>query len=427
MLATASTGASLRCQPCYTLSELTTTELDIEMDKRHSSPTSSPRPRTFRKRSNSFPISEALGCSTPEAELLMLEGRAARVKRRHNRRRDGIETFRPQDHMSYLLQGSVVSETIDGEPSSPPEPRAARHARIPSNTSNATDRSTSTIVASTHPSAEQSWVTPVRATSPLGDYSAHLAKFIQSQLNSIPTYRPGAAISPQSCPDLSFPKSPLQSPVKPASTRRHMAAPGVIEIPGVRPPARSAFSAWSSTDDDTDEEAPASDVSQVSQRADTYTPSVLGYYDQLNNSSFLFTSTPTGEEDPDTAIANSYPNNTEFPGTPNEPTSSAHEEDFPSSLFSRPSLLTSSSAPSFSSLSSGSYFEYKMPAAKAATLKPYSKVVPAISPFEGAALANVHDILVQSQQRVLVDGMSFDLARDFVMPDGGARQVHTPY
>ena len=405
------------------------------MEKRYSSPSSSPRPRAFRKRSNSFPISEALGCSTPEAELILAEGRAAvrtrLANRQRVRRREGTETFRPKDHIGYLSQQLAVPVADHGASTTPPASRAFRHSRIPSDASNATDRSTSTIIAPSQSSEEAPPRSPILSASPLEDYSAHLAQFIQSQLNSIPTYRVGTTISPRSCPDLPSSRSRPQSPIKPmtAPMRRHLEAPNSIVIPGIRPPARSAFSEWSSTDDDTDDEAPALPSTSASctlRKTEAYTPSLLGYYEQPNDSTFLFPSTPDEEEDdPDTAKANSFPNNSELPGMPDGAGAATQDDDYPSSAFSRLSLVTSSSAPSISSISTGSYFEFKTGISQPAD-KAVEKVVPAISPFEGAALANVHDILVQSQQRILVDGMSFDMIRDFSMPVEGSRRIQTP-
>jgi hypothetical protein len=45
------------------------------------------------------------------------------------------------------------------------------------------------------------------------------------------------------------------------------------------------------------------------------------------------------------------------------------------------------------------------------------KRLTAISPWEGGALANVHDVFIESQQRVQVDGMSFDMLREFNVPN----------
>ena len=176
---------------------------------------------------------------------------------------------------------------------------------------------------------------------------------------------------------------------------------------------------------------PDADASYAVQRVENYTPSVLGYYEQPNDSTFLFPSTPNvEEEDPDTAKGTSFPNNSKLPGMSDGFTDSVHEEDYPSSDFSRLSLVTSSSAPSMSSNSTGSYFEFSMPFSQKDDIQdkpmPSRKIIPAISPFEGSAFSHVHDIFVQSEQRVLVDGMSFDMVRDFTMPASGTRAVQTP-
>lgn len=415
------------------------------MDKRHSSPSSrarNPRPRTYRKRSNSFPISEALGCSTPEAELILAEGRAAvrsRLDRRRGRSRRN-EHFNPKDHIGYLAQSSIALEPADVDSPSP-----HRHARIPSDVS---IRSTSTIVAPSQPAVLETPKESNQPSSPLGDYSAQLAKFIQSQLNSIPTYGASdSSISPRSCPDLTFTRSAspvksINSPavplVKPVTMKRHVGAPSLIQIPSIRPPQKSAFSEWSSTDEEADDEdlpMPTTEIAQPVPKADAYTPSVLLYYEQSNDSTFLFTSTPAieGEDEPHIAKAFLFPAIPSPSGSHNEQ-SLTRDEDYQSSD-SRLPLLSSSSAPSFSSVSTGSYFEQTKPHPQVSVLKsrvlaavtpPLGKTIPAISPFEGADLANVHEILVQSQRSILVDGMSFDMIRDFAAPNGGMQRYQTP-
>jgi len=394
----------------------------------------SPRPVPYRQRSNSFPIVDALGCSTPEAELILAEGRAAVRSRHSSARRRGrsrreIETFRPQDHISYLAPSPTQSGVTVDALAATARLRAPRHARIPSD---ATDRSTSTIVAPHQSAAEDSRIDNALAASPLGDYSAHLAKFIQSQLNSIPTYRPDHCISPRSCPDLSFPsRTSSQSSVKPA--RRHVDAPRVIEIPAIRPPLKSTFSAWSSTDDETDEDIPPPPNHEMTREApkpDTYTPSLLCYYEQPREESFLFPSSPPDESEyQDSAKSFTYASRPNFLPSSTEVAILALGQDGNSSRArSRASQFSSSSAPSLSSTSTGSYFDYKLPISRAPGSKnaPLGKVITAISPFEGGALANVHDIIVQSQQKIVVDGMFFDMVRDFAMPDEGIRTVPTP-
>jgi hypothetical protein len=393
------------------------------MENQPSPPATRPeslRPSTNRQRSNSLPIVEALGCSTPEAQLILAEGRAAVRRRRHrgqcNRsfNDEDTTTFHPKDHLRYLQESA--------ERPVPTEANSC-HARIPSNT---TDRSTSTIVA--HPSDAESHST----ASPLGNYSARLAQFIKEQLKSIPTYQPehdfDSALSPRSCPEFSFPmRTPPLSPKKPV--QRSFEAPKAIDIPPVRPPMRSAFSAWSSADDednDIDDDAPSlPDIEQymdVISKASSYTPSLLGYYQSTNNASFFLSSTPMEEfeEGPDTAKGHVFPDGLALAGSSPE----AHnDDDYPSSSLSRPQLTTS--APSYSSsASASSYFDYKRPLAIdqrmkeriIAALTPphgHTQVLSAVSPWEGGALANVHDVFVESQQRVHVDGLSFDMLGDF--------------
>jgi hypothetical protein len=306
-----------------------------------------------------------------------------------------MHIFNPKDHIAYLAQYAVTSEAVDRHSSSP-EPRPGRHARIPSDV---TDRSTSTIVAPNQLAVQETFDDPNQAASPLGDYSAQLAKFIQSQLNSIPAYTSGdSAISPRSCPDLSFAQAPsLKSPTLPPaqsmSMKRPVGAPSLIQIPSIRPPERSAFSEWSSTDDEADDEAPPLPDTKTVQPApptDPYTPSsVLHYYEQSNDSTFLFPSTPLGndQDEPYTAKLFFSPAVPGLPGTQGEP-------------------------------SSESYFENNLPLSQVPDLKnrilaavtpPPGKVLPAMSPFERSDLANVHGIMVQPQRSIFVDGLSFDM------------------
>lgn len=395
----------------------------------------STRPRTlFRQRSNSFPVAEALGCSTPEAQLILAEGRAAVRKRRGRRYRsvndEDTTTFEPRDHLKYLEQ--VERTPGPGWAGSEPMFSDAKscHTRIPSN---ATDRSISTVVPV--PSDGESHTNNGSASSPLGNYSANLAQFIKAQLKSIPTYQAGrdsfSPLSPKSCPDLSFSmRTPSLSPG--SSLRRATEAPKAIEIPPVRPPARSAFSAWSSTDDDTDDDTISlPDIERYAKafgsKGSTYTPSVLGYYETSNNASFLFSSTPDEEQDePHTAKASTFPDPATLPGSATEPQA---DDDYPSSYISRPELSSSSSAPSYASssasVSASSYFDCKHTLAVTPHMKdrvtaaltpphPQSKIVSAISPWEGGAVANVHDLHFESKQRVHVDGMTFDMVHDFI-------------
>jgi hypothetical protein len=404
------------------------------MENRHSSPSqrdSSPRPTAHRNRSNSLPIVEALGCSTPEAELILAEGRAA-VRRRHDARRgrpnrsghEDSTVFRPQDHLPYLNVEREPTEDLGS--TGTVTSKALHHSRTPSNL---TDRSTSTITGPTAPSATSEHTSNTAqssssAASPLWDYSANLAKFIQTQLNSISSYYPN--IYPRS-PFLE--KSPPTSPTR--TEKRPVEVPGVIEMPPIRPPLRSAFSEWSSTDDDTDNDhSPMPDHLKAKKgsrasRASNFTPSILRYYENSSGASFLLSSTPLEEGKPQ-----QHPNadNLPSPSHPAPPTDSSEpnsttscENDYPSSSMSTHPALTSSSAPSFSSTSTASYFEPKRQISLAphvrdriiAAVSPLcsgGEPVASISPPESQPLTSAHRIL-GSQNKVLVDGMSFDLVR----------------
>ncbi|KAF2017238.1 hypothetical protein BU24DRAFT_146579 [Aaosphaeria arxii CBS 175.79] len=415
------------------------------MIQRHSSPysrTASPRPETFRKRSNSFPLVDVLGCSTPEAELILAEGRAAvrsrlaQQKRRGRRNRsadDDTFPMRPTDHIHYLEQRVQVEEPDTGF--SEAQIPDTRHARV---SSNITDKSGSTITGLAPPVRTMT-SPPLCPASPLGDYSANLARFIQSQLESIASYQPSPT-SPRSCSDLAVQvKLQPRSPISP--TKRQSVAPNLIDIPPVRPPLRSQFSAWSSADDSEDggdnelgySLGPVPTLSSVPRSCTGATPSILQYYETANNASFLFSSTPLEEEHKEGEHPNAegftFPSKPPLAAHETDPGSTQYDSDYPSSALSSRPQLTASSAPSFTSSSTASYFDCKRPIAAippqvrdriiaaVSPRDPTKKVVHATSPFEGDALANVHEILIESQHRVLVDGLSFDLVQNMDVSD----------
>lgn len=339
--------------------------------------------------------------------------------------------------MEYLNGAREGSNDIIHQ--APTNTDSARHSRIPSIMS---DNSTSTVTGPTASSVTGP-KPPISPTSPLDDYSANLANFIKTQLKSIPTYHP--MVIPRSCPDLiSQSRTPPLSPT--VLQRRPTDIPHILEMPPVRPPLRSAFSAWSSTDEEAESDVPPLPGTQIlkeNTKTSAYTPSILGYYEDNGDASFLFSSTPLeeGETQHPNAKGFSFPNRPAPPASTSE-THSPHSHDYgyPSSALSTHPQLTSSSAPSFSSTSTGSYFDCKRPLSITphlrdriiAAVSPHhgkGNVLTAISPFEGGALSNVHDVYIESQKRVLVDGLSFDLIRDFTMPDEGMRampRVPTP-
>lgn len=401
------------------------------MESRRSSPSPRmrrPRYSMQRQRSNSFPIVEALGCSTPEALIILAEGRAAVRKRRARRNQsvdEAMHAFNPKDHLKFLEGLAAMATPL--EQSMPYESTHFHHSRIPSD---ATDRSTSTIVPDTEDAH------PRNLPPTINSYSANLAQFIKNQLKSIPTYQsneaPGSPLSPQSCPDLASPMRLSHSPNP--MVRRQQEGPRVIDMPPVRPPVKSQFSAWSSTDEETPADGEALPLPESSfsprdpvSKDSSYTPSVLGYYETShNNSSFLFSSTPL-EEDfaPDTAKAFRFPDHSALPTASPE----QGNDGYPSSCPSQPQL-TFTSAPSYTSSSASfSYFDCKRPRAITPHMKErvVAAVTPAhlrnkrhttMSPWEGGPMANVHDLYYEpSQQRVNVDGMTFDMLREFSFPN----------
>ncbi|KAF2277624.1 uncharacterized protein EI97DRAFT_299502 [Westerdykella ornata] len=399
------------------------------MDKRHSSPSPSapsPRPRAFRNRSNSLPIVEALGCSTPEAELILAEGRAA-VRSRYatHRPRDrralpnaeSVTAFRPQDHLQHLNETQPVMEVM--ESSRTDDDYTSHHTRSPSQ---GTDRTSSTITPTATAFAESA-KSPI---SPLWNYSANLARFVQAQLDAITSYDPIST-----CHSVSEHSAKAErSQTRISTDRRSLEGPGVLEIPPVRPPLRSAFSAWSSSDDDTEDEAQEESELQLSKSfsKDSNTPySILRYYEHGSGSSFLLTPTPLEEEEQQAQQEPNVQSSSSIEGK--APTTAINSEpDCDSTVSSHhPILTTSSTAPSVSSISTPSYFDGKcsraLPVPRRikdrllASVSPYRaggkiKVLAAASSFEGGALANVHDGSIEPRTKVLVDGLSFDLMRN---------------
>jgi hypothetical protein len=337
--------------------------------------------------------------------------------------REDRDVYNPRDYLKFLHTDVEISEKARQDSVAADDRKMPQHSRFLSDVS---DSSISTIRPTTNTSDD----TTVPVTSTLGDYSANLAKFIQAQLTSIPSFQqPQLPLSPSSCPDLSHMQTPPQSPTK--SIRRPADAPRTISIPPIRPPMRSAFSEWSSTDDEDDERS-LLEYNMTTVKINT--PAVLPYYQNSNDSSFLFTSTPHEDEDsPNTAKAFCFPNQKELPGSTTDIHSPLHKKnDDASSVSSTRPQLTPSSAPSFSSVSTGEYFDFRLNAQMkarivAAVTPPQipRKTIPAISPFE-PAFSNTHSVLIENEHRLRVDGMSFDMLGDFNASAGGMRRVQTP-
>lgn len=397
----------------------------------------SPRPPVQRKRSNSFPIVEALGCSDAEASLILAEGRAAISRRQRNPERGSrVRRYHSvnETRSSYKPSNLSAEPKVDRPELSHEEiVEPSNHARVHSDHS---IKSTSTIKGLDH-SAPTS-----PSNNPLGNYSANLAKFIQSQLNSISSYRTTHPLSfPRSCPNLLQTSQRSSTSSIAHTANRPMEAPQLISIPPPRPPLRSAFSAWSSADEsgnDTDDERPplpTVDRARQESRASTYT-NYLAYYEHVTPSTFLFPSTPLEENENPTVKTDEPSEDVSRPSLrmsrshPQTPERS-HTQSTSSTAYSNPQLTSSSSTTASSyfdrrPLSIGPDLKERVIAAVSPYEKRKTKVLTAISPFEGAALTRVHDILVKNPNRVVVEGLAFDLPREFKMPVEGVRQVRTP-
>lgn len=399
------------------------------MYDRHSAPrttrSSSPRPVPERQRSNSLPIVDALGCSTEEARLILAEGNAAVLRRRDpSQRRDHrdersrsahqhITTFRPEHHMQYLSPGVPAATAVPEEEAATMQTAGYSYhdhlQRKPSTRTCYSSDSASTITGPQYVPGPASPLTPHSApASPLYDYSANLAKFIKSQLNSIPTYQsrqvPGNS---RSCPNIPTklhtpPQSPA-SPPKPA--RRPVDGPQIIEIPPVRPPLKSAFSAWSSTDDErdnedeteNDEDIPPVPVITPSRRdsmTGDYTPSILGYYGTSSWGSVSYTATPESQH----LFAKDF----QFPSVPQITTSG-------------PQSNSSSSRKDLNIPPDVSYFHSGRPIKRHSKLA--EQAMPSATPIEDFSpiedeTPEVHRAVAVSYtvpQRITVEGMSFDM------------------
>lgn len=196
---------------------------------------------------------------------------------------------------------------------------------------------------------------------------------------------------------------------------------------------RSAFSAWSSADDDDGDDdsfaveddvplIPTTEQCTGFAQTDAHTSPVLGFFQAPNDSSFLFPCTPLEDDEKSDGVKGFDP------ALPEVVPENQDDNDYPSSSLSQPHLTTSS-VPSYSSssASASSYFDCKRPLAITPRMKnrliaaltpplAHGKTIVAISPWEGDAVTSVHDVHVESNQRVRVDGMSFDMLRDFVVP-----------
>ena len=405
------------------------------------------RPHLPRQRSNSLPLIEALGCSSAEASILLAEGTTASVRRRgttwrSNHRRTAtytppLSTPSPAASVSACLTPAAVAEAVMAL-------RPQHHARYLDPAYYTQSQHQHHLLPPT-PSTFTSTSTPslcsdATATSPASAasaYSAQLAQFTKARLASIPSCpKSDLLLSPtRTDPSCLLPAVGVSSPLSPSAhartdsslsaSRRPAASdlPPLGDLPPPRPPLRSAFSAWSSTDGG-DADADASSDAD----ADVDTPALIRYV--RGPGSFLLSTTPPaseyGDSDGTAADSNAAPveaaAGASASGTPRSPFTTLH-------LTPPPANSPPPSPASSLTLAPASYFDHKRSPHHVPRLgltSPLSqqrggdqraaKLLAALSPLEGAGTTlsphMVHAVLVQSPTRVVVEGLAFDLVRE---------------
>lgn len=295
--------------------------------------------------------------------------------------------------------------------------------------------------------------------NPLNTYSANLARFIQSRINSIRSAIPAPPLSPSSpcsCPELSqsylFPDLPsLTDPDGPPSPSGPFGPLNPNPIETINPliptdptdstdppnltnsstsriernlsialpplpfpfrlPLRSTFSNWSSTSGCNspaawaDEPPPSPLVLNGDSIAST--PSILELYASVTSHSGLAGTPlddPVAEEGAGAAGAGASSASASAP----VPTSVSPFAPAPPSA---PALASVSASPSPAAAATPDQ------SAKPSFLRPSyfsprhypQQVLTAISPYEGGALTRVVDVFVQAPNRVVVEGMAFEM------------------
>lgn len=430
------------------------------------------RPRVQRQRSSSLPFIQAIEVTATEAAIMFAAEQAA-TSRRRVRSPDRQQQRRQRRPQSADLAWAAdlarnvpssqdeagdkdngPSEDLQQQPSAqprsnPPPPPASHPPDVDPAALKPRQPSITGLV-----SEELHALLPL-PQNPLNTYSANLARFIQSRINSIRSAIPAPPLSPSSpcsCPELSqfYPFSDLHSPTDPDGPQSPSGPSGLlnpnpfeaidpliptkptdsidppnfanpsalrvernlsIALPPLpfpfRPPLRSTFSNWSSTSGCNspaawaDEPLPSPPVLNGDSIAST--PSILELYaSATSRSGFAGTplDDPVAEEGVGAAGAGA--------GSAPAPTSAP------------PSALASPSAPALASVSVS-----PSPAAAATPDQPAEpsflrpsyfsprhcpqQVLAAISPYEGGALTRVVDVFIQAPNRVVVEGMAFEM------------------
>ena len=434
------------------------------------------RPRVQRQRSSSLPFIQAIEVTATEAAIMFAAEQAATSRRRaHSPDRQQQRRRRPQsadpaqavdlvrnvpssqDEAENKDNGS--SEDLQQQPSAqprsnPPPPPASHRPDVDPAALKPRQPSITGLV-----SEELHALLPL-PQNPLNTYSANLARFIQSRINSIrsaipaPPLSPSSPSSPCSCPELSqfypFPDPPSPtdpdgppSPSGPSGLLNpnpfeaidpliptnltdstdppNLANPSALRVERnlsialpplpfpFRPPLRSTFSNWSSTSGCNspaawaDEPLPSPPVLNGDSIAST--PSILELYASVTSRSG-FAGTPLDDPVAEEGVGAA--------GAGASASASAGSVPAPAPTSvppSAPALASVSTSPSPAAAATPDQ------SAEPSFLRPSyfsprhcpQQVLAAIPPYEGGALTRVVDVFIQAPNRVVVEGMAFEM------------------
>ncbi|OCK85400.1 hypothetical protein K432DRAFT_40045 [Lepidopterella palustris CBS 459.81] len=373
----------------------------MDMSGPHSSYLTPPRPRSQRERTNSFPISEALECTATEAAIMFAAEKAAMNRRQYQP--DKRQRRRPQSadearSVHQVHRAKAEANDLLEQDQAKSSQNTSFNSELQS--SNQTPQGKKNTANTSGQLSESNHALPFPKTSPLHTYSANLTKFIQSRLNSISSYQ-------RLCSDPSI--SLRQSHPLPQHVSQADELHEITDKYLHRPPLCSTFSVWSSPDenstweDNNEELLPSvgtADPAKDQMQTITSTDSILAFYEGSNSPSFLFPATPIDSEGKENAPS---PPSLGPPSTIKDITRSASATSRPSNPKRSPSYLEARSR----SLTPQSYFHPSILPLKTFT---------AISPYEGNALTHVYDILVEAPNRVVVEGLAFELLRELKIP-----------
>ena len=431
------------------------------------------RPRVQRQRSSSLPFIQAIEVTATEAAIMFAAEQAATSRRRacspdrhqQRRRRRRPQSADPARAADPARNDPSQDETGDKDNGPSEDLQQQQPSAQPRSNPSPPPASHRPDVDLAAPKPRQPSVTGLMSEelhallplpqNPLNTYSANLARFIQSRINSIRSAIPAPPLSPSSpcsCPELSqfYPFSDLPSPTDPgpsgpsglldhnpfeaidplipanptdSTDPPNLANPSAsrvernlsIALPPLpfpfRPPLRSTFSNWSSTSGCNspaawaDEPPPSPLVLNGDSIAST--PSILELYaSATSRSGFAGTplDDPVAEEGAGAAGAGAGSGSGSAPA----PTSAPPSAPAPSSAPAPASVSASPSPAAAATPDQSAEPSFLRPSYFSPRHCP-QQVLAAISPYEGGALTRVVDVFIQAPNRVVVEGMAFEM------------------